>query len=301
LGFAAAEGQLGGIDPAELVEAAHATAEALVRHGRYGDDAVTARLVALTDEHGIDEVALLWADRPADSLPGALWRLYALRAGIRRQSELLARAFDVGRHRAPVHEAVAGVACPPGPAEVRALADDVLTGAFSGDLVVALDRAAAFCRVVSTGWALLADDVVVATGGPPATEITETIEITETTETTETTDAATTDAATTDAATTDARPRTPRLLTRRAADILRTGSQLSQPLDAGALAPCTEMVHSSTPQLAIFAPDRERPLGATLASVGDTLGSHRASGASPGPMKAATSGRCAVRRSRPTP
>ena len=78
---------VGAPDPAQRVEAAHATAEALVRHGRSGDDAVTARLVALTDEHGIDEVAVLWADRPADTLPGALWRLYALRAGIRRDPE----------------------------------------------------------------------------------------------------------------------------------------------------------------------------------------------------------------------
>jgi hypothetical protein len=155
-----ADSYLGGHDPAERVEAAHATAEALVKHGRNGDDAVTARLVGLADEYGIDEVALLWADRPADSLPGALWRLYALRAGIRRQSELIARAFEAGRHRAPVYEAVAGVADPPGPAEVRAVADAVLAGAFSGDLGVALERAAAFCRVVSTGWALLADELV---------------------------------------------------------------------------------------------------------------------------------------------
>jgi hypothetical protein len=160
---------VGGPDPAELVQAAHATAEALVRHGRSGDDAVTARLVALTDEHGIDEVALLWAGRPADSLPGALWRLYALRAGIRRQSELIARAFDAGRHRAPVHEAVAGVADPPGPAEVRQLADSVLAGAFSGELDVALERAGAFCRVVSTGWALLADDVAAEPAHSPGT------------------------------------------------------------------------------------------------------------------------------------
>ena len=159
-GPADADAYLGGQDPAERVEAAHATAEALIRHGRTGDDAVTARLVSLADEHGIDEVALLWADRPADSLPGALWRLYALRAGIRRQSELIARAFEAGRHRAPVYEAVAGVGDPPGPAEVRALADAVLAGAFTGDLGVALERAAAFCRVVSTGWALLADELV---------------------------------------------------------------------------------------------------------------------------------------------
>ena len=57
-----------------------------------------------------------------------------------------------------MHEVVAGVAEPPGAGEVVALADAVLAGAFTGDFAVALERAAAFCRVVSTGWALLADD-----------------------------------------------------------------------------------------------------------------------------------------------
>lgn len=149
---------VGAPDPAERIEAAHATAEALVRHGRGSGTEVTARLVALTDEHGIDEVAHLWADRPADTLPGALWRLYALRAGIRRNPHQLARAFEAGRYRAPVHEAVAGVTDPPGPQGVVRLADAVLAGAFSGDLAVAMERAGAFCRVVSTGWALIADD-----------------------------------------------------------------------------------------------------------------------------------------------
>ena len=158
LGPAAVDSFVGAPDPAQRVEAAHATAEALVRHGRSGDDDVTARLVALTDEHGIDEVAGLWADRPADSLPGALWRLYALRDGIRRNPVDLARGFDTGRRRAQVHEVVAGVAEPPGASEVVALADAILAGAFTGDFAVALERAAAFCRVVSTGWAMLADD-----------------------------------------------------------------------------------------------------------------------------------------------
>ncbi len=157
-GPAAIDALVGDPDPAERIEAAHATAEALVSHGRAGDEQVAARLVALADEHGLDEVAALWADRPADTLPGALWRLYALRAGMRTDPATLARAFDAGRHRAPVHEAVAGVGDPPGPPEVLELADAVLAGAFSGDLGVAMERAGAFCRVVSTGWALLADE-----------------------------------------------------------------------------------------------------------------------------------------------
>lgn len=159
-GPAALDTFVGAPDPALRVEAAHATAEALLRHGRDGDDDVAARLVAITDVHGIDEVAELWADTGAETLPGALWRLYALRAGIRQDPVHFARAFEAGRRRAPVHEAVAGVGEPPGGDEVVALADAVLTGVFTGDFAVALERAAAFCRVVSTGQAVLADDVV---------------------------------------------------------------------------------------------------------------------------------------------
>ena len=222
---------VGGPDPAELVQAAHATAEALVQHGRGGDDAVTARLVALADEHGIDEVALLWSARPADSLPGALWRLYALRAGIRRDSELMARAFEAGRHRAPVHEAVAGVADPPGPAEVRALADAVLAGAFSGELDVALERAAAFCRVVSTGWALLADDVVpgdgvVREGGPAGSPGADGAARTDGADGAASVDVRAGDGASPGAGPPAAGDDLAATLTRRAADLLRTGTQL---------------------------------------------------------------------------
>jgi len=151
---------LGDPDPAQRIEAAHLTANALVEHGRSDSDpALTARLVALADDEGLDEIAELWAARPAPTLPGALWRVYALRAGIRRDPAGMARAFDNGRHRAPVHEAVAGVAEPPGPVEVQDLADAILAGAFTGDLAVALERAAAFCHVVATGWAVQADDL----------------------------------------------------------------------------------------------------------------------------------------------
>lgn len=164
---------VGGVDPAKRLEAAHATASALVRHGRGGDDPeVTARLLRLADEHGLDDIAELWSDRPACSLPGALWRIYALRAGIRQEPLAMARAFDDGRRHAPVHEAVAGVAEPPGPEEVRDLADAVLAGAFTGDLAVALERAAAFCRVVATGWAVEAGDVTEGADGAAANRLT---------------------------------------------------------------------------------------------------------------------------------
>ena len=77
------------------------------------------RLLSLTDEHGIDLLAQLWSDAPAESLAGALWRLYALRAWVHRDPTSASREFDDGRRSAPVHEVVAGVADPPGPDEVR--------------------------------------------------------------------------------------------------------------------------------------------------------------------------------------
>lgn len=164
----------GAPDPAQRIEAAHRTAAALVDHARDGGDPdVTARIVALAEVYGLDEIAELWAARPARTLPGALWRIYALQAGIRRDPMGMARAFDHGRHRAPVHEAVAGVADPPGPAEVRDMSDAVLGGAFTGDLAVALERAAAFCHVVAIGWAVQADtEPGLSTDEPAARAIT---------------------------------------------------------------------------------------------------------------------------------
>jgi hypothetical protein len=149
---AALDAMAGGYDPAAEAEAAHTTAAAIVDAGRgAGDPEVTARLVALVDDHGLSTLAELWADRPARSLPGALWRLYVLREGVRRDPVGNARDYAEGQESAPVSHVVAGVADPLGPQQVSELADAVLTGVFSGDLAVALERAGAFCRVSSTG------------------------------------------------------------------------------------------------------------------------------------------------------
>lgn len=151
----------GGVpDPGALAAAAHASAGLVVESGRASDDEATrARLVALVDAVGLDTVADLWADRPARTLPGALWRLYALREWVRRDGVGAARDFAAGRAAAPVAEVVAGAADPPGPAAIAALLDAVLLGVFAGDLAVALDRAGAFCRVVVAGRVHRADDV----------------------------------------------------------------------------------------------------------------------------------------------
>jgi len=139
-------------DPAETSEAAHATAAVLVGTGRASEDpALTRKLVAIVDELGISTLAELWADRPARTLPGALWRLYALREWVQRSPEEASADYAAGIRFTDVNHAVAGVAEPPGPSELRALSDAILTGVFEGDLAVALQRAAAFCRVVSAG------------------------------------------------------------------------------------------------------------------------------------------------------
>lgn len=149
----------GDIDPALRSEIAHTTAGAIVHQGRSaGDDPeLVARLVSLVEAEGLDVVAAMWADSPPETLPGALWRLYVLREWVRRDPDALAERYRLGVAAAPVHEVVAGAASPTGPDDLRAVADAVLSGVYSGDLAVALERGGAFCRVLATGAAFDAD------------------------------------------------------------------------------------------------------------------------------------------------
>ncbi|WP_232847812.1 hypothetical protein [Occultella kanbiaonis] len=154
-----AEQIAGDIDPAVRSELAHTTAGALVLGGRDGaeDPDLVRRLITLVDTEGLDTVASMWSQSPADTLPGALWRLYLLREWTRRDPHTIAERYHLGLHRAEVAGVVAGVASPPGPDQIRELADAVLSGVFRGDLDVTLDRAAAFLRVLATGSAMDAD------------------------------------------------------------------------------------------------------------------------------------------------
>ena len=151
----------GGDDPASISRVAHETAQALLARVRSDPDPrIVERLIAYTDEHGIDTVAELWSRATPRSLPGALWRMYLIRLLIRQDPDgtafLYQRGVDVTVSIDPV---VAGASIPTGPAEIIVVADEILRGVFSGDFAVALDRAAAFCRVTSAGCTSVADDL----------------------------------------------------------------------------------------------------------------------------------------------
>lgn len=161
----------GELDPALRSEVAHTTAAALVYRGRAeagGDPALVERLVRLVESEGLDTLAALWADSPATTLPGALWRLYVLREWVRRDPEILAERYRLGIDAAEVSHAVAGVVSPPGPEELREVLDAVLTGVYLGDFAVTLERGGAFCRVLATGAAFDADHLDLTAGDASA-------------------------------------------------------------------------------------------------------------------------------------
>jgi hypothetical protein len=140
-------------EPHTRLELAHATAAAVVEAGRAvdGPDVPAETMVRLAETVGLDTLAELWRDASPDSLPGALWTLYLLRAWCLDNGEEVSRLYRAGRGLAPVDEVVAGVHDDADPAAVAGLADTVLTGVHGGDLAVAFERGAAFFQVVAAG------------------------------------------------------------------------------------------------------------------------------------------------------
>jgi hypothetical protein len=150
----------GGEDPAQILRVAHDTAHALFNRARDNDDPeVLERLIAYTDDHGIDAIAELWARSSPRSLPGALWRIYLVRLLIRQDPAGTSLLFQRGSEvLETIDTVVAGAPVPTGPDEITELADEILRGIFIGDFSIALDRAAAFCRVCAAGATSIADD-----------------------------------------------------------------------------------------------------------------------------------------------
>ena len=140
-----AEAIEGGEDPAVASELAHRTAQALVggfpepagAPGPESEPITRQGVVAVVAAHGVDAVAELWADSPATTLPGALWRLFLVREWLRRDPALIARRYAVvvdltgaGPEALARLEAALVEARPaPAPEQVRADLDRVLDGA----------------------------------------------------------------------------------------------------------------------------------------------------------------------------
>ena len=144
---------VGDMDPVARVQLAHETAAALLARVRSDADAeVVDRLLALAREDGIDSVAELWADAQPHTLPGSLWRIHLLRTLVAQRTVEVAAQFTAGAERLQTADpVVAGAPTPTGPDEIASLADQILRGVFAGDFALALDRAAAFCRIVAAG------------------------------------------------------------------------------------------------------------------------------------------------------
>jgi hypothetical protein len=142
----------GGYGLADRSELAASTAAAVVAAGRAQSESdATARLVALSDLVGLDTLSELWREAEPATLAWSLWTLYLLRRWCHDDADEVARLWRDGRGLAPADEVVAGVADAGGPAPIAQLADAVLRGVYRGELAVALERAAAFFRVIAAG------------------------------------------------------------------------------------------------------------------------------------------------------
>lgn len=142
----------GGDDPVAAQALAHDTAAALLHRVRAANDPeLVDRLIAYANDNGVDDVAELWATAESDTLPGALWRIYLLRHVVLQDPEQIGYEFRAGTELAGVDQAIAGSPHSPTPEEVVQLATSILRGAFTGDFAVAMERAAAFSRVMAAG------------------------------------------------------------------------------------------------------------------------------------------------------
>ena len=131
----------------------------LDRVRRVADPEVVERVVTLASGEGIDDIAELWSTSSAHSLAGQLWRIYLLRRIVHADPEGTAELFRYGQAvSSTIDPVVAGVEDPIAPDTIAALCDTILRGVFSGNLALALERAASYCRVMSLGAAAIADE-----------------------------------------------------------------------------------------------------------------------------------------------
>ena len=148
----------GGVDPALKNQAAHESAAALLRETRENArPEVVERVLKLVEREGLEDLAALWSGAEPASLPGALWRLYVLHTWVQRDTDEVRRLFELGQSTAPGLTYLVGFSDPPTIDSMRVTLDAILSGAFTGDLSVALSRAAAVAMLAAYGSAHAAD------------------------------------------------------------------------------------------------------------------------------------------------
>src|SRR5699024_5920791 len=107
-------------------------------------------LVDLVTDVRLNTLARLWADAPAVTCGGALWRLYALQQATQHDGEMGAVWYRAG-YDAYASRVIAGASEPPQAAGRHTLITKILTGVYSGAFGIALERGGASARVIAAG------------------------------------------------------------------------------------------------------------------------------------------------------
>lgn len=151
---------IGSDDPGASHRIAQETSWALLdRVRKVADPDIVKRVIEVASGDGLSDIAELWSRESTHSLAGVLWRLYLLRRIVEADAAGAADLFTRGSRRiGTIDPVVAGAAEPVSPESIAELCDRILRGAFVGDLGAALDRAAAYARIMASGAAELADE-----------------------------------------------------------------------------------------------------------------------------------------------
>lgn len=150
----------GGMDPQQISEMSHTTAQSLLQRTHAAtplEPQIVTKVITLVETEGIDLIAELWSHEAPETLPGILWRLYTLRTWMRQNKDLIAQLWTLGEPAEGAASAITGVEEFPSAADIVETADSILTGAFTGDFAVALDRASAFVDVIAAGMEVMAE------------------------------------------------------------------------------------------------------------------------------------------------
>ncbi len=151
---------IGSDEPGAEHRIAQETSWALLNRVREVADAeVVDRVVTLASGEGIDDIAELWSRSGAHSLAGQLWRIYLLHRVADGDPDGSAELFRRGYAEAvTIDPIVVGAPDPVTPEAISALCATILRGVFTGDLAIALERAASYSRIMCLGAAVLADE-----------------------------------------------------------------------------------------------------------------------------------------------